>query len=112
MRFSRPSYRPLPIEVSAAKTPNERTVGILLAIFGSMFFSFKAVFIKLAYTQSPDLEPVTLLIIRMGIAMPLYGLISIWAYRQFARKNPNTRLTPRHYVLGGLIGLIGYYLAS
>lgn len=112
MRFSRPSYRPLPIEVEEAHTQKARVIGVVLAIVGSMFFSFKGVFIKLAYINSPSLEPITLLVIRMGIVMPLYVLIAFWAYRQFRRKHPNTKLTIRHYIVGGLIGLIGYYLAA
>ncbi len=112
MRYARPSYRPLPIEVEEAHTKNSRLIGVLLAITGSMFFSFKGVFIKLAYASSPSLEPITLLVIRMGIAMPLYLLIAMWAYRQFSRKNPDTTLTARHYLVGGSIGLIGYYVAA
>lgn len=112
MKFSRQSFRPLPIEVEEAHTHKARVVGVMLAIVGSMFFSFKGVFIKLAYASSPSLEPITLLVIRMGIAMPLYLLIAIWAYRQFARKNPGVKLIARHYIVGGLVGLIGYYLAA
>ena len=106
------AYKPLPIHVEPAHTPRQMAMGIVLAIFGSMFFSFKAVFIKLAYGASPDLEPITLLVIRMGIAMPLYALIAVWALRQRARKNPGETLTAKHYIMGGALGLIGYYLAA
>ena len=85
--------------------------GFGLAALGSALFSTKAIFIKFAYQHTPDLEPITLLAIRMGLALPIYALIAIWAFRSPKRPRLDG-VTARHYVGAGVMGLLGYYLAS
>ena len=80
--------------------------GLWLAIVSTALFSFKAIFIKLAYTQGVD--TVTLLSLRMLVSLPFYLIALIWALRQ-------TSLTlPSGHELASIMGLgfIGYYLAS
>ncbi|MEX1166810.1 MAG: DMT family transporter, partial [Hydrogenophaga sp.] len=80
------------------------TSGLLLAAAGSIAFSGKAIIVKLAYRYGVD--AVTLIMLRMLFALPLFLLLAWWASRG---KPPLTR---RDWlgVLG--LGFTGYYLAS
>ena len=78
--------------------------GLLLATFGAIAFSGKAIIVKLAYRYGVD--AVTLIMLRMLFALPLFAVMAWWAGRG---KPPLTR---RDWlgVLG--LGFSGYYLAS
>lgn len=111
MRFARQSYQPLPIEVEPAHTRKQMLAGYAIAAGGSALFSSKAIFIKLAYGSAPELDPMTLLAIRMGLAVPIYMLIAVWAFRSPKTPRPS-HITKRHYFAAGAMGLLGYYFAS
>lgn len=83
--------------------------GLLLAIFGSIAFSGKAIIVKLAYRYGVD--AVTLIMYRMLFALPIFAVMAWWAtYRQGGGgKAPLTRKDWLG-VLG--LGFTGYYLAS
>ncbi|MEO5797150.1 MAG: DMT family transporter [Rhodoferax sp.] len=78
--------------------------GLLLALFGSIAFSGKAIIVKLAYRYGVD--AVTLIMYRMLFALPIFAVMAWWSSRG---KPPLTR---RDWwgVLG--LGFTGYYLAS
>ncbi len=85
----------------------------MLAAAGSLLFSMKAIFIKLAYGPEgvPEVDAITLLALRMVFAMPVYFAVGFLAWRSMRRENrvPPTR---RQAVSAFLIGILGYYLAS
>ncbi|RYF33200.1 MAG: DMT family transporter [Comamonadaceae bacterium] len=78
--------------------------GLVLATLGAIAFSGKAIIVKLAYRH--DVDAVTLIMLRMLFALPLFALMAWWA----GRGKP--RLTRRDWA--GVVGLgfSGYYLAS
>ena len=76
---------------------------ILLAATG---FSAKAILVKLAYVYRVD--AVTLLALRMLLSLPFFIAMAWWSSRD-ARREPLTR---REWLLVGVMGLAGYYLAS
>ena len=78
--------------------------GVVLAIVGSTTFSGKAIIVKLGYRYGVD--AVTILMLRMLFALPLFIVIAWWA----GRGRP--ALTSRDWlgVLG--LGFTGFYLAS
>ena len=78
--------------------------GLLLAVVGSIAFSGKAIIVKLAYRYGVD--AVTLIMLRMLFALPIFAIMAWWASRG---KPP---LTHKDWlgVLG--LGFTGYYLAS
>ena len=80
------------------------TTGLLLAAFGAIAFSGKAIIVKLAYRHGVD--AVTLIMVRMLFALPIFAAMAWWASRGQAA------LTGRDWlgVLG--LGFTGYYLAS
>ena len=87
----------------------QRTVawsGMLLALLAALFFSIKAIFVKLAYTYGVD--AITLLSLRMGFALPVFVIVA-WVEQRRA-------LAPAISLHQGMmivvLGLVGYYLAS
>ena len=79
--------------------------GIIFAIVGVVLFSAKAVMVKIAYTYSID--HLTLLLFRMGFALPFYLLIAFWN----KPLHPN-EIRKKDYLWILFFGFIGYYLAS
>src|ERR1700676_1176491 len=81
-----------------------RRRGILLAIFGAISFSGKAIIVKLAYRYGVD--AVTLIMYRMLFALPLFLILGWWS----GRGKP--RLTWRDARAVAGLGFCGYYLSS
>ena len=71
---------------------------------GAIAFSGKAIIVKLAYRYGVD--AVTLIMLRMLFALPLFVALAWWAGRGKAA------LTARDWRVVGLLGFSGYYLAS
>ena len=78
--------------------------GLLLAMAGAIAFSGKAIIVKLAYRHGVD--AVTLIMLRMLFALPLFVALAWWA----GRGKP--ALTARDWRVITLLGFSGYYLAS
>jgi drug/metabolite transporter (DMT)-like permease len=87
------------------KTWSTERVGIALAILAAFGFSFKAIFVKLAYAAAP-VDAVTLLALRMSFALP----IALWATLWLCRNAPP--LTRKDWGMLVALGLLGYYGAS
>ena len=82
--------------------------GLLLAMAGAIAFSGKAIIVKLSYLHGVD--AVTVIMLRMLFALPLFIAIAWWASRQaHAQANP---LSPRDMAAIMGLGFLGYYLAS
>ncbi len=81
-----------------------RRNGFLLATFGSIAFSGKAIIVKLAYRYGVD--AVTLIMYRMLFALPMFLILAWWA----GRGKPPLTWRDARAVLG--LGFCGYYLAS
>ncbi|MEE9412496.1 MAG: DMT family transporter [Methylococcales bacterium] len=81
--------------------------GFIYALSGAILFSLKPVFIKLAYAHGID--TVTLLTLRMMIALPFYVAVGLWFIwrRQRGMIGFTNNIVPTM-----LIGVLGYYLAS
>ncbi|GAB3336945.1 DMT family transporter [Marilutibacter aestuarii] len=94
----------VPASPVAAMLPGHRTGGVLLAVFGAIAFSGKAIIVKLAYRYQVD--AITLLALRMVVALPFFLLMAAWAWRTLPPLARGDRW--RIALLGGL----GYYLAS
>jgi drug/metabolite transporter (DMT)-like permease len=92
--------------MTAANAPPPAGVGggLALALGGSILFSAKAIIVKLAYRYGVD--AVTLIMLRMAMALPLFVLLAWWAGRG---KPP---LTGRDWRVVVGLGFCGYYLAS
>lgn len=80
--------------------------GRLYAILAAAGFSLKAIFVKLGYAAGP-VDALTLLTLRMGLALPLFAWL-LW----LSRDQQAVRLTRMDGVRIVLLGLVGYYLSS
>lgn len=89
---------------SKPAAPHSLALGLTCAFVGAIAFSGKAIIIKLAYRYQVD--AVTLIMLRMLFALPLFLAMAWWA----GRGKP--ALTHKDWwgVLG--LGFSGYYLAS
>ena len=92
---------PAPAAVAAAPPVGG---GLALATLGAIAFSGKAIIVKLAYRYGVD--AVTLIMLRMLFALPLFVALAWWAGRG---KPPLTR---RDALAVFGLGFSGYYLAS
>ncbi|MDB5730521.1 MAG: multidrug transporter permease [Variovorax sp.] len=95
------SLAPVPREMGAAKSI---APGLILATLGAIAFSGKAIIVKLAYRYGVD--AVTLIMLRMLFALPLFALMAWWA----GRGKPSLAARDWIGVLG--LGFSGYYLSS
>ncbi len=79
--------------------------GVALAIIAAFGFSFKAIFVKLAYQVAP-VDAVTLLMLRMTLALPFILVLALPVLRQ------GPALRGKDYGLLLLLGVVGYYGSS
>lgn len=88
---------------------NSFWIGIALAAMGSLLFSTKAIFAKLAYAAG-DVDVETLLALRMSIALPFFLITGL----RLLQKEPERRknLTTPLVAKTAAIGVLGYYCAS
>lgn len=77
----------------------------MVAVVGIIFFSAKAVIVKLAYEY--DVPAVSLLLLRMSFALPVYITIAL-----LKRPSSPEKITGKDYLWLFAFGFIGYYLAS
>jgi drug/metabolite transporter (DMT)-like permease len=87
-----------------AKSLQSLAPGLLLATFGAIGFSAKAIIVKLAYRYGVD--PVTLIMYRMLFALPIFLAMAWWS----SRGRP--ALTRRQWLGVLALGFSGYYLSS
>lgn len=80
-------------------------LGVALAVLAALGFSFKAIFVKLAYAAAP-VDAVTLLSLRMVFSLPAFLWIGFTASRQAPP------LSGRDWSMLTVLGLLGYYGAS
>lgn len=83
-----------------------RGPGVLLAVFGAIAFSGKAIIVKLGYRHGAD--AITLIALRMLVALPFFVVIAWFASRRAGVVALN--VADRWKVAA--LGFLGYYLAS
>jgi drug/metabolite transporter (DMT)-like permease len=84
--------------------PSNFAPGLLFAVLGAIAFSGKAIIVKLAYRHGVD--AVTLIMLRMLFALPIFLVMAWWASRG---KAP---LAARDWAGVAGLGVLGYYLSS
>ncbi|MSP94446.1 MAG: DMT family transporter [Alphaproteobacteria bacterium] len=92
-----------------AKDEPNLGIGYFFAAAGAILFSIKAIIVKLAYEI--DVDPETLLALRLGLSLPFYlavGFYSISGRRQKLAALPSLSLTLR----AAAIGVLGMWVAS
>lgn len=82
-------------------------VGIAFALLGAALFSLKPVLIKLLYAEGVQTE--IIIIWRMIISLPIYVIIGYMVYRS---RVGQVKFTAKLLLQTGLIGILGYYVAT
>ena len=85
---------------------SDQAIGFMLAALGIVMFSSKAIMVKLAYRY--DIDAISLLLLRMAFALPVYIAI---AFSQM-RKGKMAIVQRVDYLAIVGLGFVGYYLAS
>ncbi len=90
-------------------------LGYALAGFGAIFFSLKAIFVKLAYGAeglTDPVEPLTMLALRMIFALPFYVAIAIWTFRRWRQTHESSHPPIKQMLIAVALGVLGYYLCA
>lgn len=77
--------------------------GYLPALLSAIFFSIKAIFVKLAY-QADSVDAVTLLTLRMGLSLPFFFVLFFQGGGAKLDRSTQGHIT--------LLGFFGFYLSS
>ena len=86
----------------------QQSLGIIFALVGSLLFSTKAIFVKLAYQY--DIDSISLLLLRMIFALPFYIFMIL---RVMGSKWQTWKVIKVKYWIALLVaGSLGYYLSS
>jgi drug/metabolite transporter (DMT)-like permease len=93
----------------AGTIPKNKVVfgGFVITFIGAIFFSTKAILVKLAFAHT-HADAVTVLALRMFFALPFYIAIGLFA----SNKRSNVFFTKRQWTYILLLGLTGYYVSS
>lgn len=86
---------------------DRRQIGILLAVFGTILFSFKSIVIKLAYQF--DIDAYQVIALRMMVSAPIYLVILLLLHKN---KPLSSAMLLKNKWIILLSGILGYYLAS
>ncbi|MEP4531958.1 MAG: DMT family transporter [Cyclobacteriaceae bacterium] len=95
----------LKAEQSQSNTFQGKGLAVAVGVLGVLFFSSKAVMVKLAYQH--EVDSVTLLLLRMLFALPFYLTVVL-----FQKKDTRTSVNRKDYLYLIGFGFIGYYIAS
>jgi drug/metabolite transporter (DMT)-like permease len=97
----------VPLLEPTVKTNYYFIQGIFIALFGAVLFSTKAIFVKLAYRDTP-VDALTLLALRMVFSVPFFMGAAAFS----SNKTTNVKFTGRQWFYVALIGCLGYYMSS
>jgi drug/metabolite transporter (DMT)-like permease len=95
--------------MDTGKNPSRQALlGSVLILLGAIAFSAKAILIKIAYAASAPPDAVTLLTLRMMMALPVFLAVALW---DRASSGQGHR-TGGDWAALMVLGILGYYLAS
>lgn len=96
--------------LSNFNSPSTHKQGFAFAIGAALLFSCKPIIIKWAYSYGID--ALSLMLLRMVIALPVYAFIGAILIKKQRQLNPSTNMPFQHWFGAAFVGLFGYYLAS
>jgi drug/metabolite transporter (DMT)-like permease len=82
---------------------------VLLAAFG---FSAKTILVKLTYLDSPGLDAITLMLLRMGMSLPFFLVVAVCSNRSSKHTTGMNRMRLQDWLMVTVLGFLGYYLSS
>lgn len=100
------------MDSSSPAAPPSIATGLALTIAGAIAFSGKAIIVKMAY-RYPGVDAVSLIMLRMLMALPFFLVIVWWTGPRARRMGASVAPLTGKDKLGVLgLGITGYYLAS
>ena len=81
--------------------------GIIICLLGAVCFSSKAIFVKVAYRDTP-VDAVTLLALRMILSLPFFIISAAIS----SGRTDNVKFTFKQWMGVALVGCLGYYISS
>jgi drug/metabolite transporter (DMT)-like permease len=87
-------------------------VGCLFVLLAAFGFSAKAILVKLAYLDSPGLDAITLMLLRMTMSLPFFLIVAAWSNRWSKQTIDTYRMGLQDWLLVIVLGFLGYYLSS
>lgn len=82
-------------------------IGSAFIVLAAIGFSSKSILIKLAYADSAQIDAITLMTLRMMLALPFFLAVALWS-----RGSETSERRTGDWVALTLLGVMGYYLAS
>lgn len=86
--------------------------GCLFVLFAAFGFSAKSILVKLAYANSPHLDAITLMLLRMTISLPFFLVVAVWSNRSSIQLPDSQRMRIQDWLSVTVLGFLGYYLSS
>ena len=83
-------------------------IGCAFVLLAATGFSAKAVLIKLAYGTSSEIDSITLMGLRMLLALPFFLIVAFWD----DKKGSDQEVQRKEWLMILGLGVLGYYLAS
>jgi drug/metabolite transporter (DMT)-like permease len=83
-------------------------VGVVCVLIATLGLSLKAIFIKLAYQAEPDIDAVSVLVIRFVLALPFFILLLLYAQRD----GKQVEFNRSHMVTYLILGAVGFYVSA
>lgn len=93
------------MQVAVIESRRQYLFAVFMTLAAMVMFSAKSLFIKFAYQYRVD--TITLLVIRMGFAVPVYLMVAI-----ISERFNQQRLTMMQWISISLLGMTGYYVSS
>ncbi len=87
---------------------NDLMVGILCVLLATLGLSLKAIFIKLTYQADINIDAISILAIRLVLALPFFILLLVYANK----KQQGAQFALSHLPLFLFLGIIGFYLSA
>lgn len=87
-------------------------VGVMCVLIATLGLSLKAIFIKLAYQADPNIDAVSVLVIRFVLALPFFVLLLAYANRGARRDDKPIIFNRSHVVSYLVLGAIGFYVSA
>ncbi|MGB0906623.1 MAG: DMT family transporter [Maricaulaceae bacterium] len=92
-----------------------RNWGYVLALFGTIFFSMKAILVKLVYLpggglEENQLDAITIMAMRLGFSFPAYMAI-FWIVKRRAVRDGQV-IKGKDMLLAAMTGVLGYYVCA
>lgn len=87
---------------------NDAIFGVTCIALATIGLSFKAILIKLVYEVDPQIDPVTILLLRFVIALPFFVVLLYYS----AQKQQINTLTIRDLTAFFLLGAVGFYVSA